>query len=282
MESHALGISRMIFVDASELRKNTTMPTIENAVVSDDLESRTGADFLVSPMDMPISTDTLLREHLKRGAILVQRKHGRDLASSIGTRMNSSLSRMLTWGAIRPQCVLMFVGIMTCNRNNNAVVNKQQTGKSYWSILGATQKWVDRGGSYVNLPRAGLIEPWCKMRMRHIREYNKKHHKEIWPAPPEVLAHDSFLQILQPVYDGRVLLASIPGIGAKAANLLHEEFKGDIASALCWLTMPSAKGKTRIKGISTKTFESARAFLALDRTMQLILEVMPEEDWPKE
>lgn len=269
----------MIFVDASEIRKDSTMPTLDGAIVSDDLEARTGADFLVSPMEMPISTDTLLREHLKNGAILIQRKHGRDLVSSIGERMNSSLSRMLKWGAIRPQCVLMFVGVMTCNRNNNAIINTQQTGKSYWSILGATQKWVDRGGSFVSLPRATLIESWCAMRIRHMKEYKKKGKKEIWPHPPEVQAHDSFLQTLQPVFDGRVLLASIPGIGSKAANLLFEEFRGDIASALCWLTQPYTKQKTKIKGIGPKTFESARKFLALDRTMQLMLEVMPEETW---
>ena len=272
----------MIIVDSSELRKDSTMPDLDGITISDDLESRTGADFMVSPMEMPITTDTLLQMHIKGGAIFVQRKHGRDLASSIGERMNSSLSRMLKWGAIRPQCVLMFIGILNCNRNNNAVINKQQTGKSYWSILGATQKWVDRGGSFVTLHRASLIEPWCKMRIRQMQEYRKKHTKEIWPASPEVMANDKFLQTLQPVYDGRVLLASIPGIGAKAANLLHEEFRGDIAAALCWLSQPYSKEKSKVKGIGPKTFESARRYLALDRTMQLMLEVMPEEMWTKE
>lgn len=271
----------MIIIDSSELRKDSTMPHLEGVTESKDLEARTGADFMVSPMDMPISTDTLLQMHIKNGAILVQRKHGRDLSSSVGERMNSSLSRMLKWGAIRPQCVLMFVGVMTCNRNNNAVINKQQTGRSFWSVLGATQKWVDRGGSFVSLSRASLIEPWCRMRMRQIGEYRKKHTKEIWPAPPEVLAHDAFLQTLQPVYDGRVLLASIPGIGPKAANLLHKEFHGDVAAALCWLSQPHCKGKQKIKGIGPKTFESTRKYLALDRTMQLMLEVMPEENWTK-
>lgn len=269
----------MIIVDSSELRKGTTMPDLEGAVISDDLEARTGADFMVSPLTMPITTDTLLRKHLKNGAILVQRKHGRDLASSIGERLNSSLAKMLKWGAIRPQCVLMFVGIMNCNRNDKAVINTQQTGKSYWSVLGATQKWVDRGGSYVNLSRPSLIEPWCKMRIRHLTEYKKKHHKQIWPAPPEVLAHDTFFQTLQPVYDGRVLLASIPGVGPKAANLLYDNFKGDIGSALCWLTYPHSKDKTKIKGIGKVTVQKARAFLTLDPTMWLALEIMPEENW---
>lgn len=269
----------MIIVDSSELRKGTTMPDLDGAVISDDLESRTGADFLVSPLTMPITTDTLLRKHLKNGAILIQRKHGRDLASSIGARLNASLAKMLTWGAIRPQCVLMFIGVITCNRNNNAVIDGQQTGKSYWSILGATQKWVDRGGSFVSLSRAGLIETWCKMRIRHLTEYKKKHTKEIWPLAPEVEAYDKFLQVLQPVYDGRVLLASIPGVGPKAANLLYESFNGDIGSALCWLTYPHVKGKTKIKGIGPATVKKARKYLALDPTMWLALEVMPEEDW---
>ncbi len=270
----------MIIVDSSETRKGTTMPTLDGAIISDDLEARTGADFMVSPMDMPITTDALLEQHVKNGAIFIQRKHGRDLASSIGERMNTALSRMLAWGAIRPQCVLMFIGVMTCNRNDNAVINKQQTNKSYWSILGATQKWVDRGGSFVSLPRATVLQGWCDMRIRHMQEYRKKYVKEIWPAPPEVLAHDKFLQTLMPVFDGRVLLASIPGIGSKAANLLYETFDTDIAAALCWLTTPPKKTTTKIKGIGPKTFEAARKFLNLDRVMQLSLEVIPDEaDW---
>lgn len=273
------GTIRMIIIDSSELRKGTTMPQLEGAVIDDTLEARTGADFLVSPLTMPITTDLLLRKHIRNGAILIQRKHGRDLASSVGTRLNSSLSKMLKWGAIRPQCVLMFIGIMNCNRNNNAIINTQQTGKSYWSIKGATQKWVDRGGSYVELSRKSLIEPWCKMRIRHLAEYRKKHKKEIWPAPPEVQAQDKLLQTLMPVYDGRVLLASIPGVGPKAANLLYENFNGDIGAALCWLTYPQVKGKTQIKGIGKVTVANARKYLTLDPTMWLALEIMPEELW---
>jgi ERCC4-type nuclease len=56
------------------------------------------------------------------------------------------------------------------------------------------------------------------------------------------------------------MLACIPGIGEKTANILWDEF-GNATEALCYLTMLGEKKK--IKGIGPKTIEKAREYIGI-------------------
>ncbi len=275
----------MIIIDQSELRSNSTMPNIAGSVASPNLEERTGADFMISPLQMPIGTDALLKKHIEEGALLIQRKHGRDLSASIRDgRLNSSLAKMHDWTHRPAQCVLLFTGFLTSSSGGKAVVSKQQTSLPYWTVMGAIEKWKDRGGSYTQLSQPTLLEEWANRRMQHLKEYQVQGIREIWPTKPVVQAKN-FLQTLVPVSDARVLLATLPGIGEKTANLLWKAFNGNIINALCWLTMPHHKKypkSPKIKGIGHKTIENVRKYFQLDDVMALDVNVMPPELWQGE
>lgn len=264
----------MIFIDSSETRSNSTMPHIESATIVDGLESYTGADFMISRLQMPSTTETLIDRHIENGALLIQRKHGHDLASSVSERLNHSLARMHKAGAKQSQCILLFIGMLFADKDGNALIDKKMTVQKFWTIQASISKWHDRGGVYESIPRASMIEQWCKMKLKHLGEYDKSKIKEVWATKQEVTQFDDFLQVPVAVDDGRNLLVALPGIGPKAANALFDEFNGDIASALCWLTYPPKEGnKKNIKGIGAKTIENIREYLKMDEHMWLSQEV---------
>lgn len=265
----------MIYIDTSESRANTTMPNISSAIEVDNLEELTGADIMVSPIQMPATTETLIKKHLANGALLVQRKHGHDLPSSVGNRLNSSLGRMQNVGATQSQCILLFIGVLTANTYEEAVINRKTTRQNYWIVQAALSKWHDRGGVVEHLPRKSMIEPWCNMKLRHLDEYKESPTKEVWKSKPHIEEMDDFLQVLQLVTDARNTLASLPGIGPKMAQTLWDEFDGRVAEALCWLTNPE-RGK--IAGIGPKTTENVREWLGLEKANWMSLETFEQED----
>lgn len=264
----------MIFIDSSETRSTSKMPHIESAIKTDGLEFYTGADFMISRLQMPATTEMLIGKHIKNGALLVQRKHGMDLASSISERLNHSLAKMHEAGAKQSQCILLFIGMLFADKDGNALIDKRRTVQKFWTIQASISKWHDRGGVYESIPRANMIERWCKMKLNHLDEYAVTRIKEVWATRQEVTRFDDFLQVPVAVDDGRNLLVTLPGIGPKAANALFEEFDGDIASILCWLTYPPKEGnKQKIKGIGPKTIENVREYLGVDEHMWLSQEV---------
>jgi len=105
-----------LYIDESELRKNSlTKNALSDSdyVAVGELESLSGGDALVSIASLPPpSSEALLKLHLQSGAVLVQIKHGHDLSSSMGERLNTSLSRMHKAGAKPWQSILLFVGYL--------------------------------------------------------------------------------------------------------------------------------------------------------------------------
>jgi hypothetical protein len=248
------------------------MPHIDGAVVLDNLEHISGCDLMLSTEQFPATTEDLIKMHLDKGALLVQRKHGLDLSQSVGERMNSSLSKMRQLGAKSSQCVLLFIGIMTNNSEGKATINRQDTHMSFWALQSAISRWHDRGGVFESLPKSSLIEDWCNMKLRHIEEYKKQPDKEFFPSNPAVHREDEILQVLIPVVDPRITLCTFPGIGEKTATLLMDEF-GTLSDAVAWLTFPDTKGSTKVKGIGKVTKQKAREWLGLPEAMVMHLEV---------
>ena len=261
-----------IFLDSSETRSTSTMPDIPGAIVIDGLEQMTGADLMLSRLKAPAHTEALIRNHVQNKAQLVQVKRGHDLASSIGQRLNSSLAKMHKVGAIQSQCVLLFIGIITCDAQGQAIINKQNTGQLFLTIQAAMEGWNDRGGVVTFLPRPTLIPEWCRMRLRRLEKYHNNPLYEIWSAEHKIQEVDDLLQVLVPVDDGRTTLASLPGIGQEKANLLWDMF-GNAAEALCYLTMPASKSGAKVRGIGEKTVDNIREWLGLDPVMTLGMEV---------
>lgn len=265
----------MIFIDASENRTNTTMPHIHDSVEVANLEEVTGADMMVSNVKMPVTNEFLIKKHVENGALLIQRKHGHDLSSSIGQRMNSSLAKMQICGAKQSQCILLFIGILTINEYGEAVINRQTTRQKFWVVQAAISKWHDRGGVFENLARKSMIEQWMKMKLKHLKEYSANPTKEVWKKSPDIQVVDELLQVLMPVNDARNTLASLPGIGPKTAQTLFNVFEGNVAEAICWLTNVS-KEKQKIAGIGKKTTENIREWLGLEKANWINLDIIKE------
>ena len=151
------------FIDPSETRKGTKMPVDAQEIFIElpGLEERTGADFLLSSLQMPAANDALLRRHCEAG-ILVQRKSGLDLPSSIiDGRLSHSLGKMLEW-CKRPW--LLIVGNLT-----------EQSGK------------VSVGGSPSNLTYGQVIAAvdW------HLPVWSRTHHASDISPMLRSLAHRS-------------------------------------------------------------------------------------------
>lgn len=266
----------MIFIDPTELRETSLLGDLGNIPHQplQDLEHYTGADLMLSPVDFPATTETLMRRHIEQGAILVQRKSGLDLTASIGERMGHSLTRMRAMGARQSQCLLLFIGVLTCNREDKAVVDGRDTFASFWSVQGAISKWHDRGGVFESLSRASLMADWCRMKLRHLKEYAEEPIHQVWPAKPDLTSTDNPLQLPQAINDGRVTLATLPGLGPARVQAIWDYLQPDttLATALCLLSNPESHIKD-IDGIGPKTIQNVRQYLGLDEVMQLTFEV---------
>jgi ERCC4-type nuclease len=258
------------------------MPFIEHAKVVNGLEEMTGADIVVSNLKLPMTNENLIRKHIEDGyALLIQRKQGHDLAASIGDRMNHSLARMRSFGTRQPQCILLFIGTLNCMDNGNAMIDGREAYAKYWSVQSAVSKWHDRGGVVEFLPRVSLLEQWLQLKERHVDEYLKNGIKRVYHAKPTMTELEGALQLPVEVHDGRNLLTALPNVGVTTAQALWDEFNGDVASILCWLTNPNAD-TDRIKGIGAKTIEGVREFFGFSRNeltnlMRLQLEVINDE-----
>lgn len=256
-----------VYVDASEVRSNSTMPDIPDAIIVNGLEEITGADLMISTMQVPPNNEALINIHIQNNAILVQRKHGHDLSSSVGERLNTSLSKMKALNAKYPQCVLLFIGFLTADDQGIATINKQTTGMPFFSVQSAISKWHDRGGVYENLPKASLLAEWCRMKLRNLDEYAAHPEKQQLASAPRVEIEDE-LQVVYTINDARVMLSCIPGIGQKMVNTLWNEF-GNASEILCYLTMLDKDKK--IKGLGPKTIEKAREYLGILDVFELQL-----------
>src|SRR3990167_1258460 len=136
----------------------------------DWLEERTGADFLITPLAIPV-TPGLLARHTEAGALLVQVKVGLDLAASVGLRMKENLSRMLV-AAPRPcQRVLLAVGVLTCNVVGEGEIDgRPLPAQVTWEgVEAALSWWRLRGGVTAGISRKGLFLAWCEARERQAR-----------------------------------------------------------------------------------------------------------------
>lgn len=267
----------MIGIDVTEARVNSRLPTLPGAVVLDNLEALTGADILISALQAPATTETLLRRHIASGALLVQRKSGLDLVNSMGEVMNYSLARMWAAGGRPAQNVLLFSGVLSMDASGAAVVDNHICTSSYWNVVGALGRWNDRGGVVERVENDSLIPQWCAMRLKAVEEYAKPggETKLVFPPadyPADAPALNDPLQLPIPVRDGRLVLAQLAGIGPKLADEIWQASGGNLGFSLTVLTDRSSPQWCKIKGIGDKTIENIRKQLGLEDTQRLIVE----------
>jgi ERCC4-type nuclease len=158
------GATVNIYIDHSEARRGSRLSqtVIKASTVLVGLEALTGADLILSPLDEPKIeqltkapiTEILLRVHTQMG-ILVQRKSGGDFISSIG-KLKEIEYRMGLWGL--PW--LLITGRLGCNSKGKVVMDKRTYGLSYWSVIGALDAWILRGGGVTILTNDDQVAKW--------------------------------------------------------------------------------------------------------------------------
>lgn len=267
----------MIVIDPTEGDADTRLPPLPNAVTWPGLEALTGADLLLSALDLPASTETLIRKHIAAGALLVQRKSGTDLVHSIGDRLNSSLARMHEVAPLRAgQHVLLFTGTLTCGADGVAVIDGRDAMGKFWPVAAALARWGDRGGVVEMLPADAMIPQWVEMRLKHLKEYAGPNGdtRLVYPSdayPLDLPAADDPLQLPIAVRDGRVVLARLNGIGPKLAERIWEYCGRNLGWALTLLTDESSPELHKIPGIGLTTIRNIRQQFGLPSDLRLHL-----------
>lgn len=275
----------MIFLDPTEADTDTRLPPIPGATICNGLEALTGADLLISALEAPASTETLIRKHIAAGALLVQRKSGGDLVHSIGDRLTTSLARMHTCTPRASQRVLLFTGTLTCDPNGEAVIDGRDGMGKFWPVAAALARWGDRGGVVVQLPTDAMIPQWVEMRLRHLREYAdpKETTRLVYPPadfPMDAPAADDPLQLPILVRDGRVILVQLAGIGPKLAQRIWDMCGKNLGWALTLLTDEGSPDLFKIPGIGITTIRNIRTQMGLEPNVRLHLLVNGEEVTP--
>ena len=257
----------MLFIDPTEARANSRLPALPNAVQTPDLEAHTGADLLVSPLDIPATTETLIRKHISAGAIMVQRKSGMDLIHSLGEVLNGCLARMRDLGAQSGQCCLLFIGTLEAGQGGTAIVDGREASQ-YWAVRGALSRWCHRGGHVVHLNADGEIPHWLDIIQRAVTEYREHPTKAFYaqkpypPDPPKSVLDP--LQLLLPVKDGRLVIASFPGVGPKRAETLYHESGYHLGRALRLMTDPTSPKWQKVPGWGVDSIRAVRALANLE------------------
>jgi len=263
-----------IFIAHSEARKGTRLPksVIDSATAVPGLEGATGADILISPLStlkLEWVTEALphqlaLKRHCEVGE-LIQRKTGRDLASSV-PKLNYILERMLRY-CDRPW--LLFVGDLKCDGKGMAIIDGQETNVRCSSVEGAITSWQEHGGYYMHLSRDARIVPWLNRRLVKLRGMLKGKETMLLPRVPSrplISGHDSYEVMAVGAF------ASCPEIGAKKGLQLIEHC-GSIAWAMKFL---SEMKPGDLPGFGKVTVEAARKWMLRDEDM--IIDLVSTED----
>lgn len=263
----------MVYIDDSELKSNslTAKNLSGNYIPVNGLEDISGGDCLVSVAELPNPINSqILKLHIQRGAIVVQIKHGHDLSSSVGVRMNESLYRMHEVGCKPWQSVLLFCGYLTPDKDGYAKINNQlsyhQNQKMKWiQVQAAINLWTFRGGCYHDVYASRLLQDWLELQESHLNKCNKEPIKQFWPNKPIMyqVDNDNFdpLQELEPVTDFRVTLMTCPRLGDKRINNFYDwmivnGYDLTLRQALVLLTTEHKRIIKEVKLWGVKTIQS--------------------------
>ena len=263
-----------VFLAPTEAREGTRLPqqAISSSVLCPGLEEATGADMLLSPLATPrmeFVTEALphqlaLKRHCEVGE-LIQRKTGRDLASSVRD-LNYILDKMLKYCE---RSRLLFVGEMKCDRRGMAVIDGQETNVQCSSIEGAIESWQDHGGYYTHLCTDSRIVPFLNRRLTKLKGILEDPNKMLLPRAPSrplISSEDSYEVMAV------ATLAACPDIGAKKGMQLIEHC-GSVAWAMKYL---SEMRPGEMNGFGPKTIEAARHWLFRDE--DLMIDIMSKEN----
>lgn len=257
----------MIFIDATEARERTRLPEsiLSQAKVINRLEEFTGADLLVSRLQLPLRdltdddmTHNLLRRHCENG-YLIQRKSGRDYLNSIPD-LSHILYRMCQW---TPSPILLISGQFMPTREGTVCVDGQDTDWSYNAYLGGKWAWQTRGlqterfnavGKVIEVLRDNLIPSVVNVLLDSLRDENIIHRLTLHnPMPRQVIGEPDWSIYLTP---WRI------GIGEDKMAILQRNCKS-LGDALCYLSDYDNIKAHKIEGIGKSHVRKMKERLGL-------------------
>lgn len=265
-----------ILIDPDELKttsKFPNIPTIENA----GLETLTGADFVISPLPILVTRETL-QTHITGKSLFVQRKHGYDILSF--DNLKSSIARMKECGIPQQQCILLFIGkdepqtIQNIDTDQITINGQEPYGEtSYKTFLKVKALWRYRGGAVDWIPYPEVLEHWIEAQSEALQDIQEQGKREIYNTQYPQWEQDDIWQDIEEVKksDWRyTLVAGLDGFGPKLATnvkeyLISEGYGSTLYTALKCLTDLDEDGKPvhSIKGWGKKSREKLRIMLDL-------------------
>lgn len=263
-----------LYCDPSETRENTRLPQsiLDAATEVPGLENATGADILISLVKMPRLTkvtddefsQNLLRRHCESG-LLIQRKTGRDLTSSI-TKFPDILQRMLLW---TPRPWLLGIADIKVDRDGQAIIDGAESGFTYAALDGALSYWQLRGGYVTILPNERLMAGWVNGWLKRLEQIKETPMYAIFRPPQQaVISMPRWMETL----------ATFPLIGHERAQAVAE-YAGTLWAAIDFLTDPPPGHSC--PGVGPETIRRARLHLQLPDG--LCLKVAEQsQNWEKE
>lgn len=192
------------------------------------LEAKTGADFIITPLSVPVLEGTL-PVHIAH-SIGVQRKAAPDFLASFvdgDSRLWRQLVRMLnTWhpeqkrqpwlvtiGFFGQHTELDSAGIRTCYIR----ADEYKSNIRYKSFAGALVSWQLHGGYYTHIPADNLLLEWCEVMYARLVKFEKDGH---WGT---TLLRRGIVKPLELLTDVETTISTIPGIGVERAKAIYDE-----------------------------------------------------------
>lgn len=236
-----------IYLDTSESRSTSRMPSIPDATSSDVLEAISGADVMVSPLSLPVTNELLIKKHARSGAIFIQRKSLSDMITSIlDESINISIARMREIGTKSAwQRIIMSTGVFVPDVANEGVVmigEPQVSGSGdiyihlrypevkigYKSYATIRRRIAMRGAFYLPLTCDEEIPGELRAIEKDLLYLAGKPVKELFAPqsfPPDLPLEDDPLQELREVEDGRKVIAAFRDIGPVKASALWDAIR---------------------------------------------------------
>ena len=183
--------------------------------------------------------------------LVIERKTAGDLLSSIGD--NRLLLQAQKMRERSSWCYVVVTGVLAPSHDGKTIVNGKLTG---WT-------WASVQGALLSVQELGVQIVYCA-------------HDNDYPQAVQMLANRRRLpQVLAPVNAARVMtpaeriLTGAPSIGLDRAQTVLENFHGNAAQALCWLTWMNTV--TEIDGIADGIKTSVRRALGLAEGEELTI-----------
>lgn len=221
------------------------------------IETRTGADIILSSWDAPCNTDALLDEHIRRGWGY-QLKRGMDLVASVRDgRLMQQLSRMLKFWSLP---WLVHVGNVRAGVGgvNLLIDGEPAYGQPfpYKAYISTVRNWQMSGGGWINLDPERDFADWALYELKRIDR-----------DPDARIVTSAEIELIEQA-PGEKALAALGGIGPARAHSLWESMSHPtFLAALVQLVDGSAAEVA--KGIGPGVCNGVREFIGLGKNQVL-------------